>query len=709
MSAAFEPRKLSLSHFLERFSSTLCHATANQLTPLFTAAMRTAAEQVFRQFATPLFPAQANIAAALAHALTMHPAAVVAGEMGCGKSRIAVATAVLAQSRRTLILAPPHLVRKWADEVHALVPGAATAIPRSLSDIDQMLHPPPTGPWPHFVILSRERAKLSYAIKPALVPRRWRFQEEEHLTYRCPQCGEVPHNSDDIPLTPHTLKGRAACHRCHSPLWTYSEDGPRRFALADYIKRHYPTAFDTAIIDELHEYKSGGSAQALACATVLQLCRRAIALTGTLSSGKSTSLFHLLWRITPEIRAAYEHNAESRWVDHYGVWETRTQDVDSHKVILSGKESKRRVYVSVRERPGISPHLIPHLVSKTAFFQLRDLGIALPPYTETVLECTMEGPLQEHYRQLKQAARDLIQRGRKTRDGHLLSSTIQSLLAYPDRCWQDEVITDRDGTVLFRLPALPTSVCYPKEAQLVQTVRREQARGRRVLIFCTHTQTRDITKRLALLMTHAGLRAHVLPASVAPERRMTWITDRVKQGCDVLLCNPKLVQTGLDLNPFPTIVWSECEYSTFVVRQASRRSWRIGQAHPVSVIFTLYKNSFQQQAWALVAAGIRASLETEGDVTHEGLSHYQQTEDLLTQLIRQVLDDHPHVLSAERMFADLAHLYRQSQETLTEDAREDPMSPDPPLILMPAPPRPDRASSSSAAAGRPIQLNLFAA
>jgi hypothetical protein len=589
-----------------------------------------------------------------------------------------------------------------------------------MSDLDQILQQPLTGPWPHFVILSRERAKLSYAIKPALVPVRWRLNQEDHVLYQCPQCGGQPHNSDGNPLTPRSLKGREQCHRCHSPLWTYSGEGPRRFALADYIKRRHPTAFDAAIIDELHEYKSGGSAQALAFATLLQTCRRAIALTGTLSSGKSTSLFHLLWRMTPEIRATYEHNAESRWVDHYGVWETRTQDLDSHKVILTGKESKRRVYVTVRERPGISPHIIPHLVSKTAFLQLRDLGIALPPYEEKVQECVMEGALQENYTRLKQAARQLIQRGRKDRDGHLLSTTIQSLLAYPDRCWQEETITDREGNILFSLPALPASVRYPKEEDLVHTVLRERAVGRRVLIFCTHTQTKDITKRLASLMTQAGLRALILPASVAPERRMAWITDRVKRGLDVLLCNPKLVQTGLDLIDFPTLMWGECEYSTFVVRQASRRSWRIGQRQPVSVIFSLYKDSFQQQAWALVAAGIRAGLETEGDVSHEGLSQYQQTDEILTQLIRQVLDDHPSVLSAERMFADLARVYRQSHELIESDQPPDQgdamtstealQHPPPPMSLPLFDQREESTSVSPLTLTGPLtQLTLFAA
>ena len=50
------------------------------------------------------------------------------------------------------------------------------------------------------------------------------------------------------------------------------------------------------------------------------------------------------------------------------------------------------------------------------------------------------------------------------------------------------------------------------------------------------------------------------------------LADRVKEGGEVLVCHPRLVQTGLDLVDFPTIVWFETDYSVYTMRQASRRS-----------------------------------------------------------------------------------------------------------------------------------------
>lgn len=711
---AVTPHTVSLSTFLQDFSDSLCTTTANQLTPLYTQDVFEAAQPIFRQFGKnkTLLPAQANIAAAMAHSFTYATSVICSAEMSTGKTLLGGAVAALLQSTRTLILCPPHLTIKWSNELRDLLPGVHIAIIRSIADIRAFAALPTSSQWPLFAILSRERAKLSYAKRPALIAQTHRTILNDEVTiyqlYLCPQCGMRVDTKDEIPVTPRTLKPGQQCKHCHSPLWTFDPEGPRRYALADFIGKQYPKLFDLLLADEAQEFKGRGSAQGLAFSLLLNKCRRALALTGTLSSGKATSLFHILWRMNPILRTTFKSSDEPRWVDLYGTWETRTIDEQLHKVLVMGKESKRRVHVNVRERPGISPHLIPHLVSNTAFFQLRDLGVALPPYREHVKECHLSGELAQNYEKLKSAARALIPQGRKTRDGHLVSSNIQALLAYPDRAWQGETITDNTGRVLFSLHPVDEKTILPKEQDLIDLVKSERHAGRRVLVYCTHSQTRDITKRLDQILQHVGLRSAILPATVAPERRMEWIDDRTAQGLDVLLTNPRLVSTGLDLIDYATIAWFEVDYSTYLVRQASRRSWRpFLQKRPVNVHFLLYKQTVQEHAWALVAAGIKSALQTEGDLTSEGLSDYQQPDDIMTQLVRQVLDRNASVLSAESMFAELAVIYEQDRpvpppEPLSEPAYP-PTPPEIPVFMAPAR-QPKRDHSVTA-----TQLTLFAA
>ena len=92
----------------------------------------------------------------------------------------------------------------------------------------------------------------------------------------------------------------------------------------------------------------------------------------------------------------------------------------------------------------------------------------------------------------------------------------------------------------------------------------ERMESRRVLVYATHTGTRDITERMDDILTRHGFRVAVMKAdAVAPERREAWVADRVKEGIDVMVCHPRLVQTGLDLIDFPTLCWFETEFSVF--------------------------------------------------------------------------------------------------------------------------------------------------
>src|SRR3546814_17905000 len=61
------------------------------------------------------------------------------------------------------------------------------------------------------------------------------------------------------------------------------------------------------------------------------------------------------------------------------------------------------------------------------------------------------------------------------------------------------------------------------------------------------------------------------------------IAEQLDRGIDVLITNPELVKTGLDLLEFPTIVFLQSGYNVYSLQQAARRSWRIGQKQPVRV------------------------------------------------------------------------------------------------------------------------------
>ncbi|MCY4448980.1 MAG: hypothetical protein OXE02_09100, partial [Chloroflexi bacterium] len=343
------------------------------------------------------------------------------------------------------------------------------------------------------------------------------------------------------------------------------------------------------------------------------------------------------------------------------------------------RNSRRRRYRRVvRERPGLARSALFHLIGNSIFLRLSDVASGLPPYEERVLLSTMDsGPDYTGFSQrsaydtlygaLKQALGAALATGSK----RLLGTYLQTLLAYPDGCTRGETVFDpATGEPIAAVPPLSEERSYPKEKALVDLVAAERLEGRRVLVYATHTGTRDITGRMEDMLTRHGFRVAVMKAdAVAPERREAWVAEQVEKGLDVLICHPRLVQTGLDLIDFPTLVWYETDYSVYVMRQASRRSWRIGQTQPVRIVFMAYRNSLQADALKLVAKKLQSSLAVEGELPEDGLAAYgDDGDDLMLALARKIVNgDEDEAETVEAVFAATRDAESTAEEYLVDD------------------------------------------
>ena len=130
------------------------------------------------------------------------------------------------------------------------------------------------------------------------------------------------------------------------------------------------------------------------------------------------------------------------------------------------------------------------------------------------------------------------------------------------------------------------------------------------------------------------------------------------------------MQTGLDLIDFPTICWDETDYSVYVVRQASRRSWRIGQTRPVKVVFMSYRNTLQADALKLVAKKMQSSLAVEGELPEDGLAAYgDDGDDMMMALARRIVsgEEEDENETMEEVFAKARNAESESEELLVDD------------------------------------------
>ena len=674
---------MDLAGFIDSYKDAIAQRVVESYPPLYRPSEN--GDKLPRLLRSPL-GAQADAIRGAALSLEAHRGTTVVGEMGTGKTFIAAGAALMAGFKRILVLCPPHLTRKWKREVEATVPGARAAIVTSITDLERLRLSVGSGPL--FAVMSRERAKLSYRWMPAVV-KRWAASggrlirdEETGEPFRvpcCPVCAAQLVDKDGVPLTDEDLSRRKlGCAHCGSALWQADPSGPRRYPLSDYVKNRMKGFFDLLVGDEIHEYKGRGSAQGIAAGVLADACGKSLTLTGTLTGGYSSTLFHLLYRFSPEIRTEFGRSDEHRWIQRYG-FEEHTIGKPDNDSVEDGRYSRRRKYrKTVRERPGLAPSALFHLIGNTVFLRLSDVASGLPSYEEQVMLSSMDSEedatgysqrsaYNHVFDKLREALADALAKGSK----RLLAAYLQTLLAYPDGCTRGETVFDpRSGDVIVQVPPLSEEKLYPKEKALLDLVAAERLEGRRVLVYATHTGTRDVTERMDDILTKHGFRVAVMKAdAVAPDRREAWVADRVKQGVDVLICHPRLVQTGLDLIDFPTICWEETDYSVYTMRQASRRSWRIGQTRPVKVVFMAYRGTLQADALKLVAKKLQSSLAVEGELPEDGLAAYgDDGDDLMLALARKIVSgEEDDAETVEAVFAQARDAEAAGEEYLVDD------------------------------------------
>ena len=115
-----------------------------------------------------------------------------------------------------------------------------------------------------------------------------------------------------------------------------------------------------------------------------------LTLTGTLLGGYSSTLFHLLYRFSPAIRSEFGRSEEGRWINRYGFVEHSIGKDDGHSV-EDGRNSRRRKYRKVvKERPGLAPSALFHLIGNSVFLRLSDVASGLPDYDEQVMLTAMD-------------------------------------------------------------------------------------------------------------------------------------------------------------------------------------------------------------------------------------------------------------------------------------------------------------------------------
>jgi len=637
------------------------------------------------------FPAQALAIMGIVKRWEEARCAAAVAECGTGKTLISLGSVFThARGKRftALTMVPPQLVEKWARECFSTLPGVRVffidgvrngassngftgvnevkfrygrivreGLKTTLSELRlAKRHRSARARWnanvgaPSIFVISRERAKLGYFWRHAYgTPHSGPF----HGSVVNPDTGKPILTSDDQLrradfrkvkhselILPDSVKARLPFH---SALWQADNAKIPRMAPMEFIGRYLDGFFDYGIADEVHELK-GETAQGNALGTMASACDRTVILTGTLLGGYADDVFNILYRVEPKRmrEEGFDHGEAGvrQFASVYGVLEKVTTIEAADNAC-----SKAKVTTTVKRRPGASPLLFGgFLMNLAAFVSLEDISDALPPYEEEVISVEMDPTMKVAYGQLEDDVREALREHHG--NASVVSTAMNALLLYPDRPFglgtlygfdRNPETGERERFVISEPVDLDQEFVYAKERRLIEEIKRELAVGRKVHVFAVYTRKRDVTRRLQHLLSKEGIRVEILTAEVPPADREAWYERQLRNGMQVCLAHPKLCSVGLDLLDFPVLLFYETGYSTYTLRQASRRSWRIGQKRPIRVGFLTYSETAQESCLRLMGKKLMASLPMEGKLHADGLQSMDADDDLLTAMARDLV------------------------------------------------------------------------
>jgi len=632
--------------------------------------------KLYRSLRAP-FQGQGDAIMGAVETLKQKDAAFIVGEMGTGKTLIgALIPWTMMDAPRVLVMCPGHLTEKWVREIKLTVPEAEASVINNLSDaIAVDAEAAAAGNKPRYWVMSKERAKLTYKWMPVgkvktRIERRLivdadntticdendrpKYELLEISEIVCPRCGKIvlkpkpasaskkkkKSEEDDvpIPLGPADIKKRKCYCQCGEALWQADNRKFRRYAIAEYLKKHLPrNFFDFFIADEVHELKGADTAQGNSFGSLAACSRKTICLTGTLLGGYASHLFYLNYRVnsTGMKLDGFEYGKTKKFVELYGVEETTVKEYESSQRTDNKCSHGTSRSSSTAEKPGISPELFMHqLMDKAIFLHLEDVSQTLPDLTEDVIGVDVDSDVMDAYNDMQDEIKAVMNPQLVKGNRQLLGTYLVNLLSYADKPFGNPSIY-LDGCE-YEPEEFPRERIYPKEKKLRELVQNELAQGRKCLIYATFTRTRDVTTRLQKILVDAGIKAEILRGDVKPTARESWVNEHLENGMEVMICNPELVKTGLDLLDFPTIIYTQTGYNIFTLRQSSRRSWRIGQTKEVKVFYLYYKGTMQGRAVELIGKKLDASLALEGKLTEGGLASLSDSNDGLTALAKSL-------------------------------------------------------------------------
>ena len=131
---------------------------------------------------------------------------------------------------------------------------------------------------------------------------------------------------------------------------------------------------------------------------------------------------------------------------------------------------------------------------------------------------------------------------------------------------------------------------------------------------------------------------------------------------DVLIVNPTLVKTGLDLVMFSSMVFYELPDQLTTMRQAMKRVHRLGQSQPVDVHYLVYNKSLESSIYETMGKRLKTAVVLEGKEAIGALMAEDDSDDIRRQMIQNAMSGIG--------YKDLGELFGETEAGLFSELNE---------------------------------------
>jgi hypothetical protein len=468
-----------------------------------------------------------------------------------------------------------------------------------------------------------------------------------------------------------------------TPLWSMvprAKTGRVRWPIGVWLSKS-DLPIDLAVFDEAHLFKAATSAQGHGFRLIAGKAKHTLAMTGTPTGGYASTIFTLLHTLSARFRQDYKFEDVTTFSRTYGIWE-RTIKIDHNNDDRNNTSKGNTNKIIMKERPGISGLVLKNYLLEIGVpLLLLDIDdITMPPMEqyEHIVELDPEEAAQvmNYTDQIADAFVNYREYA-----GKIASAALQTQLVCSDLPFRDYSIeiavydaTKRQKHVIevAKFEAVQgiqdeNGNCQrllPKERQVLELLKYEKSRGRKVMVYVCHSGKYDYIARFRSAVDffneEQGENLRVAGFYSTPPAGMTaWkekdgsVKNRdfhifadaknrkakllgVLPNADAVIINAKAVETGLNLREFPTLVYLEMPYSVGTFRQSAARSWRPGQTKNVDVHVFINAGTLQMAALTLVAAKLAQDNRIRGELNMGRIEESAMGDDLYYQLSKVI-------------------------------------------------------------------------